>query len=221
MAPVLGYWDIRGLAQPIRYLLNYVGAEYEDKRYSIGPAPDFDKSQWLSEKPNLGLDFPNLPYYIDGDVKITQSLAIIRYLARKYKLVGESEQELIRSDVTEQQVMDLKMALVRVCYNAAEYEKAREEHLKTLPGQMELLSKFLGSNKYVLGDKLTYVDFLLYELLDVLLVYEPTCLDATGNLKEYVDRIREVPELKKYLESDAFKKQPLNGPMAAFGGQPR
>ena len=27
-----------------------------------------------------------LPYYIDGDIKITQSEAILRYLARKYKL---------------------------------------------------------------------------------------------------------------------------------------
>jgi hypothetical protein len=32
----------------------------------MGPAPDFDKSSFRNVKDSLGLDFPNLPYYIDG-----------------------------------------------------------------------------------------------------------------------------------------------------------
>jgi len=32
----------------------------------MGPAPDFDKSSYRNVKDSLGLDFPNLPYYIDG-----------------------------------------------------------------------------------------------------------------------------------------------------------
>lgn len=32
--PILGYWNIRGLASQIRYLFAYVGAEFEDKRYT-------------------------------------------------------------------------------------------------------------------------------------------------------------------------------------------
>lgn len=32
----------------------------EDKRYSCGPPPDFDRSAWLKDKPNLGLEFPNV-----------------------------------------------------------------------------------------------------------------------------------------------------------------
>ncbi|KAH9376989.1 hypothetical protein HPB48_018758 [Haemaphysalis longicornis] len=86
MAPVLGYWDVRALAQFIRNLLVYKGVKFEDKLYKFGPAPDFDRSDWLKEKFTLGLKFPNLPYYIDGDVKITQSLAILRYLGRKHDL---------------------------------------------------------------------------------------------------------------------------------------
>ena len=76
--PVLCYWDIRGLAQPVRLLLAYTGTEYEDKLLSCGPAPDYDKSCWFDNKFSFGLDFPNLPYYIDGDVKLTQSNAILR-----------------------------------------------------------------------------------------------------------------------------------------------
>jgi hypothetical protein len=55
------------LGQPIRLLLAYTDTDYEERIYEIGPAPDFDKSDWLRVKFNIGLDFPNLPYYIDGN----------------------------------------------------------------------------------------------------------------------------------------------------------
>ena len=54
------------LGQPIRLLLAYTETEYEDRTYLLGPAPDFDRSDWLRVKFQLGLDFPNLPYYIES-----------------------------------------------------------------------------------------------------------------------------------------------------------
>jgi glutathione S-transferase len=60
-----GYWGIRGLAQVARLLLAYTGLQWEDVVYA-------DRDQWLqNDKVNLGLDFPNLPYLIDGDFKLT------------------------------------------------------------------------------------------------------------------------------------------------------
>ena len=41
--------------------------EFEDRRYDIGAAPDFDKSSWTDEKYELGLDFPNVSMIIFGD----------------------------------------------------------------------------------------------------------------------------------------------------------
>ena len=55
------------IAQPIRYALEYTGMEFEDRRYDIGAAPDFDKSSWTDEKYELGLDFPNVSMIIFGD----------------------------------------------------------------------------------------------------------------------------------------------------------
>ena len=40
-------------------------------------APDFDKSCWTDQKFSLGFDFPNLPYFIDGDIKLTQVTLVL------------------------------------------------------------------------------------------------------------------------------------------------
>ncbi|XP_064633670.1 glutathione S-transferase-like [Lineus longissimus] len=84
--PVLGYWDSRGLGGPIRLLLAYCKEDFEDKHFVCGDGPEFSMECWHSVKDTLGLPFPNLPYYIDGDVKITQSNAICRHIARKHDL---------------------------------------------------------------------------------------------------------------------------------------
>jgi glutathione S-transferase len=54
------------LSQPVRLLLAYTDTEHVEKFYEMGPAPDFDKSDFHKVKDSIGLDFPNLPYYIDG-----------------------------------------------------------------------------------------------------------------------------------------------------------
>uniref|UniRef100_A0A3Q3B143 glutathione transferase n=1 Tax=Kryptolebias marmoratus TaxID=37003 RepID=A0A3Q3B143_KRYMA len=116
MAMTLGYWDIRGLAQPVRLLLEYTDTKYKEKFYSCGEAPDYDKSCWLDEKEKLGMVFSNLPYLVDGDRKIVQSNAIMRYIARKHNMCGETEDEKIRVDILENQAMDFRNGFVRMCY---------------------------------------------------------------------------------------------------------
>ena len=65
--PKLGYWKIRGLAASIRYQMKYCGIEYEDVLYEQGDGPEFSREPWFKYKYTLGLEFPNLPYFIDGD----------------------------------------------------------------------------------------------------------------------------------------------------------
>ncbi|OTF70286.1 hypothetical protein BLA29_015486, partial [Euroglyphus maynei] len=44
---------------------------------------------------------------MDGDVKMTQSLAILRYLGHKHKMDGMNEQERVRIAMAEQQTYDM------------------------------------------------------------------------------------------------------------------
>lgn len=77
---VLGYWGIRGRGQVLRLLLAYSGLEWEDKIYS-GPEKWFGNG----DKQALGMEFPNLPYLINGDFKLSESTAIAKYIIKKSK----------------------------------------------------------------------------------------------------------------------------------------
>ncbi|XP_005076681.1 glutathione S-transferase Mu 4 [Mesocricetus auratus] len=218
MPMTLGYWDIRGLAHAIRLLLEYTDSSYEEKRYTMGDAPDYDRSQWLSEKFKLGLDFPNLPYLIDGSNKITQSNAILRYIARKHGLCGETEEERIRVDILENQAMDVSNQLARVCYSP-DFEKLKAEYLEQLPGMMKLFSQFLGKQTWFVGEKITFVDFLAYDILDLHLIFEPKCLDAFPNLKDFVARFEGLKKISAYMKSSRFLRTPLYTRVATWGNK--
>ena len=58
-------------------MFHYLNVDFEDKLYEAGDAPDFDKSCWLDVKGTLGLEYPNLPYLIDGETKLTETVAIM------------------------------------------------------------------------------------------------------------------------------------------------
>ena len=82
--PVLGYWKMRGLAQPIRFLLAYLNVRYHEYVYEQGEAPDFSSKAWTDVKDTLELDFPSMPYFIDHEVRLTEPLAIIKYIASHF-----------------------------------------------------------------------------------------------------------------------------------------
>ncbi|CAG0898489.1 unnamed protein product [Cyprideis torosa] len=218
MAPVLGYWNLRGLVMPIKYVLQEAGVEYEDKVYQLNP-PDYNRESWLKEKFNLGLDFPNLPYYLDGDVKLTQSLAILRYVAKKYGLGGDTAEEQAVADMVSCQIFDLRMEMAYLFYTKWNDDNKKDFLNNSLPGKMKLLENFMNGKKFVLGDKVSYADFFLWETIDHLLFLTPDLLKEYPNMKTFYDAIASRPKMKSYMESDKFIKFPLNGPIAGWGGK--
>jgi len=51
-------------------LLHYAGVDFEDKRYKVQDANDW----FQKDKIELAgtMDFPNMPYYIDDEIQISQ-----------------------------------------------------------------------------------------------------------------------------------------------------
>jgi len=218
--PTLCYWDIRGLAQPIRLLLEYTGTKYQNKMLSRGPAPDFDGSCWTDIKEFLGLDFPNLPYYIDGNVKMTQSNAILRHIGRKHNMVGTTEEEMAKVDMMTDQAMDLRNSIVMLVYDP-NYEQLLPDYLKKMTssgGMLERFSRFLASNEWFVGRTVTIVDFVMYELLDQLRLMSIEFLKPYPNLTAFLGHFEKLPQIETYMKSPRFLKYPINGRVAKFGG---
>lgn len=219
MAPTLGYWDIRGNTEPIRMILHYANSPFQDKRYQYGSTPETLRSQWLNDKFNLGLDFPNLPYFIDGELKLTQSTAILRHVARQHNLLGENDLQQARLEMLEQQAIDLRVALTSICYNVQQFDQLKPEFVRSIPERLKPWSTVLGENKYLAGDRLTYVDFLLYDVLDIYRIFESTALTGFPNLVQYLERIEKIPTIERYFKSGNYHKLPYNGVIAKWGNR--
>ncbi|XP_062523113.1 glutathione S-transferase Mu 4-like [Corticium candelabrum] len=210
----LGYWKVRGLAQPIRLMLTYTGEEFEDTRYEKLTAET--AAEWLDkDKKTLGLAFPNLPYLIDGDVKVTQSNAILRYLGRKHDMCGKTPNEQLRVDICASQVMDMRNAFIALSYNKTgasrdKWEELKTEYISKLPATLKLFSDFLGDQKWLAGNNLTFPDFHFYEMLSQHSVVFPGCLDGFPALQSYVARFEDLPAIKAYRASSSFLDRPVN-----------
>ncbi|VDK38670.1 unnamed protein product [Taenia asiatica] len=200
MAPILGYWDIKGLGEQIRLLLKYLGVEFVDKQYKLGPPPTYDKSGWLPDKFSLGLDIPNLPYYIDGDFKLTQSGAIMEYIADIHSMIPECKKRRAVLHMLQCEIVDLRMAFGRTYYSP-DIEKLKPAFFETLAQKLPQFEAYLGEKQWLTGEKINYPDFALCDLLMQMMGVEPTCLRKHPILQAYLSRFKNLPELEDYLAS--------------------
>jgi len=74
-----------------------------------------------TDDPNLAelkpsLPFGQLPYLVDGDVKVAQSLAIVRYLARKGGLQGDDDKGFAFSEMLIQEMEDIFTLMAKANY---------------------------------------------------------------------------------------------------------
>ncbi|CAK8697863.1 unnamed protein product [Clavelina lepadiformis] len=216
--PVLGYWDIRGLAEPIRLMLVYCGQEYEDKRYICGDAPDYDRSSWSNVKSSMDLDFPNLPYFIDGETRITESFAIMKHIARKNNLFPMADVEHDRCNMLEGVVSDFRRDFTMMCYRPG-YETNKVNYFKDLPLKLQKFDNYLADKKWLAGENLMYIDFALCEILDHIRLMSPDCLNKHEKVSAYVEKFFKLEKIAAYRSSSDFRKFPINNKMAHWGGK--
>lgn len=208
----VGYWGIRGLINPVRLLLEHVGEKYDFKNWNTA------QPGWTDQKFKLGMKFPNLPYIVDGNVKLSQSGAIIRYLARKHKLVATTEEEMQKQDLVDGVMGDMRMFWSKLCYNTNDFETDKVAYRKEqLAPILKEFDQWLSENAYVVGSKLTYSDFILFEILEGNTKMFPDLLKDYPHLNKYHQTIGNLKGVKEYLASDRMPTT-FNGPMAKWGG---
>jgi glutathione S-transferase len=59
--------------------------------------------------------------------------------------------------------------------------------------------------------QISFVDYLLFDLLDNHVILTPTALDGFPALKGFYDRIAARPAIHQYRQTEAHLKRPVNG----------
>lgn len=216
--PTLVYWNIVGLCLPIRMALVYAGVDFEEIRIEGGdPAsPDFNKAYPAAKQGKLSklLPFPNLPYIIDGDVKIAQTNSILRFIARKYGFVSPNEP---MTDYVCDHLTDVELTIWRLCY-LQDAAAVLNWYKNDAPAMLATFSELIqaGGAPFLNGDAPRIDDFKLYCVLHKLcaiqddLGSEETKSVITDDLLAYMKRVEELPKIKEYLAGPEHLPRPIN-----------
>jgi len=173
--PTLGYWSVRGLGAQIRYLLKHCQVEFREELFpqtfddSAEGYDRWNRKEWMEHKQKLitemSFPFPNLPYFIDGDVKLSQTSAIQRYICHKWNpdLLGRTPAEAGNAAMVECLLSDLNAALDKIAFFPDGTQEALKECTQT---RLSPVYEYLGDKPFLVGDNVTFVDFILFEMLE-------------------------------------------------------
>jgi len=203
----LTYVNGRGRAEVVRYVLSAAGIEFTEDFLTSG--------QDLNNLRESGkLIFRQVPLLeIEGNI-ITQTEAMIRYIARNHDLYGSSEAEMIRCDMIYDALKDSGIGISGISYIfKSEEDKAATKILmkEKIQKYFPMFEKLLSANakNLFVGDKISFVDVVFLHdlewLVDILGANE---LEAYPTIKSFQTNLQKHPNIAKYLASEQKKKFP-------------
>ncbi|XP_058527833.1 glutathione S-transferase A4-like [Ochotona princeps] len=203
--PKLYYFYGRGRMEPVRWLLAAAGVEFEEE--FIETREEYEKLQ------NDGsLLFGQLPLVeIDG-MMLTQTRAIMSYIAAKYNLYGKDLNERVRIDMYIDGIMDLKMMIAWAAFDPpGEKEKNIDSIInKAKTRYFPVFEKVLRDHgeDFLVGNTFSWADVQLIEALFMLEELSASVLSDFPLLQAFKARICNIPTVKKFLQPGSQRKPP-------------
>ena len=213
----VGYWALRGRVEPIHMYLEYKDVPYEKIVYT---KDNFQK--WLLEdRYTLNIDFPNMPYLIDGDVKLTQTKCILKYLEGKYGsfYTGDLSHD-IQLDTVLETMTDIHEPFGMMCYADGKKAQRAEKYLcPIVMFKWQCFDEMLQHRKYLTGDNLCVADFALWNLVDYHDLFDSKFLENHKNIRRFKKEFESEPKVDAFLKHPNYKKFPITGWVATWGGK--
>ena len=220
----LGYWGIRGLAAPLRMMLEYTGASYEQTVYTDGDPWFKVKKPELKAKNALA----NLPYLEmpDGTV-VCESNACYAHLASYLGLVPTSADMAIKNDELLSLAKCTRDDMTNRCYNKrwlpdrAAFDGAMTKLLGGGPFDKYEGSLKLSGTPFFCGAGPCACDFHIFEMMDQYLklandLNVPSPLASLPLCSAFYERFKALPTLQAYFASADHKRR-CNAPSAHWG----
>src|SRR5262245_6181180 len=210
--------SIQGRGEFVRLPLEDSGADYID----VARDPSFGRAGITKILENRTIPHPSFapPFLKAGKLMIGQTANILQYLGPRLDLVPKDQESRLWAHQLQLTVTDWVAEVSSVHHpiaNALYYEDQKDEAKRRAANFTSLrIPKFLGyfegvlarnpkGSDYLLGKKVCYVDFSLFQMVEGLRYAFPrTMAKLEPNYPRIValhDRIARRPRLKKYLES--------------------
>mmetsp|Transcript_125385 Transcript_125385/g.187263 ORF Transcript_125385/g.187263 Transcript_125385/m.187263 type:complete len:197 (-) Transcript_125385:38-628(-) len=195
MPAKLYYWGIKARGQ-----LSVIIGQFGGDDFAWEQKPD-----WPAMKDETL--FGQLPHLADGDIKVSQSNAIVRYLARKYNLQGETDADFALSESLIEEQGDLVNLLVKANYGGNKEEDYNKVFAEEYPKHLANLEKLLSNDFFT--SKVTAGSLAIFSALNIALDLEASLLDKTPKVKAFYDRVAALPQVKQYLDlgTEAYFKR--------------
>ena len=206
------YFNGRGLAETSRLLFAIADVDYTDYRYPLEildwKTYNFVREEFDADKANNKLvkSLNKVPFLeIDGEV-LCQSKAIERYLARRFKMMGDDEVQAARIDSICECVRDFKTEYQTVRKLP---EDERELGMKkwfeeTLPARLASLEHLVEEGGYAVGSKLSLADVVLFSFLTQFFDNKEgsrSAFETTTNIRSVVETVEKMESVQNWLSS--------------------
>jgi len=191
----LHYFAGRGRAETTRWMLAACEIDFDNIKVETPEA--------LSALRETGkLPFDQLPLLEIDDHCISQSTALIRYLARRHDLYGDNNVEALWCDMLAGTVADFAEAAMLAAFQPSVDEAvvAMQARLDKFGPCFESRIQEVGTG-FSVGARVTFADVVLGSALNDYLELMPSCLAQYPLQAQLHNRIVNLPGIAKYLNS--------------------
>jgi len=203
----LYYFDFRGLAEAIRLAFSQVGVPFEDVRIKFDDWPQHKEKMPFGQVPVLEVDGKQL----------TQFMAIMRYVARKHGLEADDEWDRTVADELATSWLDEQIH-VAGAWQEPDKDLKKQKFQKIIDDfvtpRLKITDERIAKNPsgFIAGNKVTWCDFVLYNMLGMNKDFLKVSLSAYPHLEKFMHKIEELPKVKEW-----HAKHPLSTtPFSAF-----
>ena len=197
MEAVIVYAAGRGLAEPVRLTLHYLGISWREEHLrSPGHLAEVRAARRLP--------FEQIPgYEIDGHV-LSETPAVLRYLARTRGLEPAAPIERVWADMLLERFLEVRTAIAYRPFRA-DPEDERERIVSVLaPTCLKRVESWLEEHppagEGIFAER-CYVDLFLYDALTWLLELDPHALEEHSRLRRVYEHIGRDPKVQSFYAS--------------------
>lgn len=198
----LTYFRGRGRAETTRWMLAATGVAFVNVAIDT---PDELAALRASGK----LPFDQVPLLEIEGLNLSQSSAMIRYLARRGGLYGANDTEAMWCDMIAGVTADLAETAIQAPFKPSEAVAIAdmETRFAKFGPRLEARIETQGSG-YCASENMTFADVVLAEALSSYLEWCPDILEGTPRLQNLNQRVIETSGIANYLASDQRYPKP-------------